>query len=159
MKPVLHVLLSLLVFRVTHVVATCYNPDGSTTMEDVPCSSGHQSSCCHPGWACLSNGLCRNLNAPNDTVGYVRGSCTDQSWRSGYCPNFCIHGNAPWNDSMNKPQHMSKCENTSEDMYYCDDDNVQAVDCSNHSAVVSFVGTYRQLFILNNYINISLTTM
>ncbi|QKX53207.1 uncharacterized protein TRUGW13939_00283 [Talaromyces rugulosus] len=140
MKPLLHLLFPLLVLGATHVSAICYNPDGSTTSQDVPCSLSHQSNCCHPGWACLSNKLCQNPNAPNDTVAYVRGSCTDKTWRSGNCPNFCVHDTAPWNDSLNKPQHLGKCENTSEDLYYCEDDNVQAVDCAKHSAVVSFVG-------------------
>lgn len=150
MKPLLHLLFSLLILGVTHVSATCYNPDGSVTSQDVPCSSGHESSCCHPGWACLSNGLCQNPSAPNDTVGYIRGSCTDESWRSGYCPNFCVHGNPPWNDSLGKPQPLSKCANTTDDIYYCDDGNVQAVDCSKHQNVVSFVGTYRQSIVAFN---------
>jgi len=35
---------------------------------------------------------------------------------------------------------MRKCENADEDIYYCLDDNVEAVDCANHDAVVSFAG-------------------
>jgi len=122
------------------VSAICYFPNGFTTPQNVPCENNHDSPCCPPGYACLSNGLCVKTDATNETVGYIRGSCTDKSWRSSYCPNFCVRGGPPWNDSLSKIQPMRKCENTNEDIYYCVDNNTKAVDCAKQSAVVSFAG-------------------
>ena len=49
--------------------------------------------CCGPGYTCLSNGLCMQDNETHDGLSantYVRGSCTDQTWRAAGCPSFCI---------------------------------------------------------------------
>ena len=140
--------LTMLLFWVVIVVllpglvsCTCYLPNGAVTPHDVPCENGHESVCCSEGFICLSNSVCQKRDAANDTVGYARGSCTDKSWRSSYCPNYCVRSGAPWNDSLTHRQPMEKCSDTGHgDIYFCKDDNVQAVDCANKKAVVSFSG-------------------
>ena len=47
---------------------------------------------------------------------YVRGSCTDQSWRSSECPQFCIDPNV---DNLTGGNGIGKCLGTTQDMYYC----------------------------------------
>ncbi|OAX80332.1 hypothetical protein ACJ72_05339 [Emergomyces africanus] len=123
------------------VSAVCYYRNGNVTPADVPCYSSGPSTCCPTGFACLSNNVCVNTKAKNETVGYIRGSCTDRSWRAGECPGFCIRGGKPWNDTLGGIQPMRKCENTKEDLYYCVNANVGAVDCAvKNNAIVSFVG-------------------
>lgn len=64
---------------------SCYYPDGTYQPTDRPCNSNgtEESFCCGPGVTCLSDKVC-------DNFGYVRGSCTDQSFKSSACPNFCL---------------------------------------------------------------------
>jgi hypothetical protein len=65
----------------------CYYPNGDSKEDDVPCSSAPGSPCCPEGWQCLSNGLCYL-----DYANYLgRYTCTDKSWKSSGCPNFCTH--------------------------------------------------------------------
>lgn len=51
-----------------------------------------------------------------DAHKYVRGSCTDQSWRSSECPEFCIDPNV---DNLTGGNAIGKCLGTTQDMYYC----------------------------------------
>ncbi|KAL8794381.1 MAG: hypothetical protein Q9195_003079 [Heterodermia aff. obscurata] len=69
----------------------CYYPDG-TDSDDIPCHpTADVSFCCARASACLSNLVCEN--PPNRASGftgdYARGSCTDKSWNSTACPQFC----------------------------------------------------------------------
>lgn len=64
--------------------ATCYTPDGTVAIDDTPCSGSLPSRCC-PGGICLSNGLCF---VPSNSM-LARSSCTDKSWSSSVCTNFC----------------------------------------------------------------------
>ena len=71
--------------------ALCYYPNGKPS-DDLACDpTAEVSVCCNRGAACLSNGVCEHL--PNSSAGvaatYGRGSCTDQSWQSASCPQFC----------------------------------------------------------------------
>ncbi|PGH06137.1 hypothetical protein GX51_02525 [Blastomyces parvus] len=123
------------------VSAVCFYRNGNVTPADVPCHDTGPSTCCPMGYACLSNNICVDPNAENETVGYIRGSCTDKSWRAGQCPAFCIRGGKPWNDTLGGIQPMRKCENANEDSYYCVNDNVGAVDCAvKNDAIISFAG-------------------
>lgn len=76
------------------VSSTCYFPNGNTT-NDAACNSNSTSStCCGPGYACLSNNICaltENVNSDimKTSPFYVRGGCTDKTWSSKDCPNFC----------------------------------------------------------------------
>ena len=68
---------------------TCYYPN-STSSVDTPChSDAAASACCHDTDTCLSNGLCL---AQGGGELISRGSCTDQSWESPNCPQYCADG-------------------------------------------------------------------
>ena len=70
-------------------MATCYYPSG-TTSPDTPCRSDDvASSCCAHTDTCLSNGLCL---AQGGSELISRGSCTDESWQSPKCPQYCSDG-------------------------------------------------------------------
>jgi hypothetical protein len=77
---------------------SCYYPDGSSAASDTPCfSTSGASVCCGDGFACLANGICQVtsfafISNPdlNKQINYYRGSCTDQTWSSSSCPQFCI---------------------------------------------------------------------
>ena len=72
---------------------TCYYPDGSVASHDSPChssSTGDRSSaCCNHADICLNNGLCL-AQSGGEIVS--RGSCTDQSWQSTACSQYCADG-------------------------------------------------------------------
>ena len=72
---------------------TCYYPDSSIASLHTPChalSAGDgASACCHYADICLSNGLC--LSQLGTEVVH-RGSCTDPSWQSPECSQYCYDG-------------------------------------------------------------------
>lgn len=72
---------------------TCYYPDGSVASNDSPCRSSSvgegPSACCDPADICLNNGLC--LAQWGGEV-ISRGSCTDRSWQSPACSQYCADG-------------------------------------------------------------------
>ena len=69
------------------IAQQCYFPDGSPS-SDVPCNgTAAQSACCASTAYCLSNGLCLSDAIPS------RGSCTDKSWASGSCAQYCQDSN------------------------------------------------------------------
>ncbi|EAW17221.1 uncharacterized protein NFIA_005840 [Aspergillus fischeri NRRL 181] len=72
---------------------------------------------------------------------YVRGSCTDQTWRSSACPLFCINPDPPNRNNLAGGQGIEKCPNTDLDMYYCIDYNMGNVNCSAQQQVLIFKGT------------------
>ena len=74
--------------------AKCYFPDGSIATGDTPCNSvaasNSVSACCGYSDICLDNALClMQHNSP----GIVRGSCTDETWQSHECAQYCTDGN------------------------------------------------------------------
>jgi hypothetical protein len=104
---------------------TCYLPNGDAVVTNTPClttsGDGH-SHCCDPSAdVCLDNGLCYS-----SWHGVLwRRTCTDNTWKSPYCSNYCqntytnvgvgvfardqIHGNADqisccigWNTTSGK---------------------------------------------------------
>lgn len=77
-------LLLLLLVALVHA-QSCYYPDGTPTDVDAPCPDS--DLCCPLNWQCLSNGLC--YDPSNDY--YERRTCTDRSWESEDCPNFCTY--------------------------------------------------------------------
>src|SRR5271155_4564745 len=119
--------------------ATCYFPDGNIAATDTPCLSSGNSTCCGNGYACLSNRICMatgdEVQKPNASL-YVRGSCTDQSWKDASCPLFCI-GNAQLGSGG---VGIAKCPNTALDEYYCIDPEDSSANCIAESDVLLFSG-------------------
>jgi hypothetical protein len=74
-------LLSLHFFTVFS--STCYYPDKSIASNDLPCTNSTVSACCASDSYCLDNGLCITDMVLN------RGSCTDQTWKSAECAQYC----------------------------------------------------------------------
>jgi hypothetical protein len=67
----------------------CYYP-GFEAPGDHPCDpDAEESVCCGTGGGsmCLTNNAC--VRPGHDMA---RGSCTDKSWKSGACPQFCTKG-------------------------------------------------------------------
>ncbi|KAH7322571.1 hypothetical protein B0I35DRAFT_509887 [Stachybotrys elegans] len=71
----------------------CYYPDGSLAPDQFRCTTDTaESFCCPDNENCLANKLCYFNSTGFDDVFrhfYFRGSCTDQSWDSPDCPNYC----------------------------------------------------------------------
>lgn len=113
----------------THAI--CYFPDGITVAtNDVPCEGSDKSACCGPGFACLSNHICKWTEAvagtkPNTL--FFRGSCTDPTFNSENCPLFCLGPGETPNGGIG----ISQCPN-SETLFYCQGDkHVEAAgNCS-----------------------------
>ncbi|KAL2015528.1 hypothetical protein VTK56DRAFT_5325 [Thermocarpiscus australiensis] len=91
----------------------CYYPSGLEAATDFPCDpNAAVSPCCGGGEGtfCLTNKLCRG---PNGNT--IRGSCTDQSWSSPECPQFCLGASVGGTD-------LISCANsTGSDTSYCCD--------------------------------------
>ena len=90
----LYLFLALCLFADISIASntTCYFPDGLESRGS-PCNpTADVSACCGPGFVCLGNGLC--TPGPNDRRTYdykfYRSSCTDSTWKSSACPNFCL---------------------------------------------------------------------
>ncbi|KAF6230559.1 hypothetical protein HO173_011096 [Letharia columbiana] len=73
---------------------TCFYPDGSVSTHDTPCHSPSigdgASACCGSTDICLNNSLCL---AQSGAELVTRGSCTDQTWQSPECPQYCSDEN------------------------------------------------------------------
>ncbi|KAI1339223.1 hypothetical protein F5Y15DRAFT_383481 [Xylariaceae sp. FL0016] len=141
--------LGLFLFALLSFIASvkpiCYYPDGSVSPQDTPCDDeSAESTCCGQGYACLSNNICQATGEEiqkNGASEFVRGSCTDPDWRSGSCPSFCVNSDEPDFDLTSGGMGMSKCSNTTEDIYYCINQNTDNVDCDQKINVVTFQGT------------------
>lgn len=80
------VLVSALLTFSSSALATCYFPNGQISPADTACDpSAIESSCCYKNQACLSNGLCVSDPHNPELARLHRGTCTDQSWKSGNC--------------------------------------------------------------------------
>jgi hypothetical protein len=123
------------------IIATCYYPNGDVTPADVACSdTTEESACCGQGYACLSNGLCERNNDTldaNSESSYVRGSCTDPTFRSSYCPNYCVDPNL---DNISGGGGVAKCPDTTLDEYYCIRADTTDVNCISQQNVLLFPG-------------------
>lgn len=70
-------------------VMKCYSPNGKLAASDFPCFLAQDTSaCCGAGGVCLSNGLCEPVNAVGVSE-IIRGTCTDPTWTSSSCPQYC----------------------------------------------------------------------
>lgn len=125
----------------TQVNAVCYFPNGVIAPNDTPCRDDTSNSvCCGQGYACLTNGLCQatgeELQKPGATE-FVRGGCTDKTWRSSSCPSFCIENGV---DNVGGGTGLSKCPNTDRDIYWCINKNYQSADCDTGVGLLFFPG-------------------
>jgi hypothetical protein len=121
----------------------CYYPDNTLAPSDSDCNPGEDASvCCGKGYVCLRNGVCQidpSTTGENaEFRGTIwRGSCTDQSWSSARCPNFCtLLGTNLGNSSSG--QQLGKCPDM-EDTYYCKTSDVE-YDCKDGSKVFQIRG-------------------
>lgn len=73
----------------------CWRPNHTLLAEyDHPCEPSHDESfCCGVGWTCAYDKICYPTSALGSnwlSFTPTRGSCTDISWTSSECPNFCV---------------------------------------------------------------------
>jgi hypothetical protein len=135
----------LLLSLIAATDAVCYYPNGNVSPQDTPCqdTTAH-STCCGQGYACLSNRICMatgdELQKPGASL-YVRGACTDPTWRSSECPNFCVNPDPPFRDNVAGGHGIAKCPGT-KDIYRCIDG--AASDCGTQQNVLVFQGEHRQ---------------
>lgn len=119
--------------------AICYYPDGSVAPQDTACMDNEEAStCCGQGYACLSNNICMSTGDEIQKSGastYVRGSCTDQTWRSNNCPLFCIGPT----DLLSGGNGIAQCPGT-ENEYYCIDAADDTTNCGTETNVLIFYG-------------------
>ncbi|KAL2130337.1 hypothetical protein VTI74DRAFT_6588 [Chaetomium olivicolor] len=91
----------------------CFFPNGQQAANDFPCDpNAADSPCCggSVGGVCLTNKLCRS---PDGNT--IRGSCTDKSWNSPECPQYCLGANTGGTD-------LISCANvTNTDTSFCCD--------------------------------------
>ena len=78
---------------------------------DRPCNPAlEQSLCCGPYWTCVDNGLCSNKNTTFLTIlnslTHIRGACTDRTWSSDQCPQYCPNGNSAYSLSGREEQYV-----------------------------------------------------
>lgn len=126
------------------VFAACYYPDGSVA-QDTPCTDGTvQSSCCGTGYACLGHSssffLCQATGSEFQKPGatqYVRGSCTDKTWRSANCPNVCVN---PDRDNTGGGHGLAQCP-LSNTLFYCISTGSGVENCSTGFNLVNLLGT------------------
>ncbi|KAL4951035.1 hypothetical protein BDW69DRAFT_45733 [Aspergillus filifer] len=114
----------------THA-AKCYYTDGSFALdEQQPCFPEQEvSACC--GLAktngdendfCLTNGLC--LGQVSGYTGFMLlNSCTDSSWESDDCPNFC-----PKSMQVSYGIHILPCLGKSNNQWCCSTDGSDCCD-------------------------------
>ncbi|KAF2865696.1 hypothetical protein BDV95DRAFT_599403 [Massariosphaeria phaeospora] len=148
MKPILSIAFGLSLL--TPIIdAACYFPDGQT-IHDTPCNPGAtHSTCCGPGYACLSNNVCALTEhvTPGErkfSSYYVRASCTDRNWAAKECPSFCK--NAANGDNVGiGGMGVAKCDGDgSVDRYYCRNSQTAELSenaiCTNLSYYFEFPG-------------------
>jgi hypothetical protein len=105
--------------------AQCHSPDGTISPLDQPCyPSASESFCCPPSSICSGNKLCI---LPGGQA--LRGSCTDPSFSSVACPNFCLHKGAGLRHSAGL--NMTLCQTEPDSTTYCcNEGSGEACDCS-----------------------------
>ena len=69
--------------------AKCYVPNGDIAPDNFPCFLAQGvSACCGANAVCLSTGLCAPLHFTS-VSNIIRGTCTDPTWSSPSCPQYC----------------------------------------------------------------------
>jgi len=104
---------------------TCYYPNGQvpTDFDFTPCNGNAVSACCAMSEdTCVSHELCFN----NDENEYFRGACTDQSWKSASCPQYCLSINPGDYQQIELCDTTHYCCNTGGTSCCNDPSNIQA---------------------------------
>lgn len=102
----MHFQTSILIISLIHHAKSgdiCYYPNGETMGTDVPCDPDAPSTpCCPSRDTCLTNGLCALDYTDSDSgISYARGTCTDPTWTSPFCPQHCqLNQDTPLNSSV-----------------------------------------------------------
>ena len=134
--------------RLQTVAATCYFPDG-TTANDTPCFNNNKedSACCGSGYACYGSSaqyyLCMATGDELQKAGaskFVRGSCTDKTWRSGNCPSVCVDEDR---DNVGGGNGVGQCPDTDTE-FYCISTGLGEDNCTTGYDIIDFVGMYRR---------------
>ncbi|KAF2092701.1 hypothetical protein NA57DRAFT_62225 [Rhizodiscina lignyota] len=125
--------------------ATCYYPDGTVAANDWPCKdSGGGVECCSRGYACLDNGLCVAPDPnPALNISYIRSSCTDKSWKSSSCPNFCTSNHASGGALMyacDASAASDFCCDNGRGYYACCSDKANILDIPAATAALTLAG-------------------
>lgn len=116
--------LSVLQLVASTSAQTCYYPDGSEAAGNRPCNtSTTYSACCSTTDYCLTNGLCFDAGGNNYMT---RDSCTDSSWESNYCPQFCQTSSTSGGESL------LACNNSGNANTYCCGVGSNAETCCNN---------------------------
>lgn len=142
----------LLLQHISPATATCYYPNGGTA-NDVPCNSEtDESTCCGTGYACFGISsqyyLCKSTGDEIQKSGastYVRGSCTDKTWRSGNCPSVCVD---PDRDDVSGGNGVAKCPN-SDTEFYCISSGLGVANCSTGYQLIDFAGRFSSIPIID----------
>ena len=78
----------------------CYDFGGNIVEGDRACYQDRDHSfCCGEKWTCLSPGICSRENSteitPDGASPLQRATCTDKTWKSKQCPQFCTNQGGP----------------------------------------------------------------
>ncbi|KAF3404165.1 hypothetical protein DPV78_002765 [Talaromyces pinophilus] len=115
----------------------CYFPNHKLAVNDTACTAGSVSVCCQQGAACLDNGLCY-LPSASAAGGFIRGSCTDQTWASQDCPQYCTDDIPGGIFNSLSDAGVVACGGTK---YCCESDNVTTCDCQTGNGTFSLAGS------------------
>ncbi len=102
----------LVIYFVVGIVAqssqTCYSPNRTPVSDDSPCrvtESNQFSACCNRKDICLDNHLC--LPQGGDSSVIYRGTCTNPSWQSDDCAQYCQDGVSRSLQSQSSPNPLT----------------------------------------------------
>ncbi|KAF2868438.1 hypothetical protein BDV95DRAFT_609919 [Massariosphaeria phaeospora] len=114
------------------VNAKCYFPGGAQSKGQACFPDQENSACCGPTFVCLSNGLCQPGPDSRQQYSYkfYRSACTDASWNSTECPQFCT---GPGHD-QDSGEGLQNCGT---DKYCCKEN----YDCCSDSKNIFEIGT------------------
>ncbi|KAK8207554.1 hypothetical protein IWZ01DRAFT_370465 [Phyllosticta capitalensis] len=97
-------------------VPRCYYPNGDIATNDYACYlNTTESFCCTQNVKCLDNKICDSIDPVH--YRYNRGTCTDKTWTSDACPNFCVGQSADYGSGVVKCPGTSQvcCDNGNND--------------------------------------------
>ena len=121
------------------LATSCYYPDGSVAQDNYSCSNEYNTTCCAAGYACLSGGICASSPFNDDsTSNYYRGTCTDETYTSPCCPNYCLNATS---NSRSDDTGMWKCNDQGDNVFVCDGGPPETSNCLDHHQLLRFPGS------------------